>query len=125
MGADDQGWPFDPAGQDPRLPLGGVRVLDLSRILAGPLAATVLADLGADVIKVESPQGDETRRWGPPFHGDDAAYYLAVNRNRRAMVLDLRSDKDLDVVRSLAAAADVVIENFLPRQLASLGLDRV
>ncbi|NUU21687.1 MAG: CoA transferase [Streptomycetaceae bacterium] len=125
MSGGDQTWPDDRRSQDPRLPLAGVRVLDLSRILAGPLAATVLADLGADVIKVESPQGDETRRWGPPFHGDDAAYYLAVNRNRRAMVLDLRSDQDLDAVRSLAAAADVVIENFLPRQLASLGLDRV
>ncbi|MEU8140201.1 CaiB/BaiF CoA transferase family protein [Streptodolium elevatio] len=118
-------WPDDPQGQDARLPLAGVRVLDLSRVLAGPLAATILADLGADVIKIESPQGDETRRWGPPFHGDDAAYYFAVNRNRRAMVLDLRAEKDQEVVRSLAAMADVVIENFLPRQLVSLGLDRV
>lgn len=118
-------WPQDTNAQDPRLPLAGVRVLDLSRILAGPLAATVLADLGADVIKVESPQGDETRRWGPPFHGDDAAYYLAVNRNRRAMVLDLRNEADLDTARMLAADADVVIENFLPRQLASLRLDGV
>lgn len=125
MSGGGQTWPDDRQSQDPGLPLAGVRVLDLSRILAGPLAATVLADLGADVVKVESPQGDETRRWGPPFHGDDAAYYLAVNRNRRAMVLDLRSEKDLGVVRSLAAAADVVIENFLPRQLVSLGLDRV
>jgi crotonobetainyl-CoA:carnitine CoA-transferase CaiB-like acyl-CoA transferase len=118
-------WPHDPDAQDPRLPLAGVRVLDLSRILAGPLAAAVLADLGADVIKVESPQGDETRRWGPPFHGDDAAYYLAVNRNRRAIVLDLRRDEDREAVKELAAEADVVIENFLPRQLASLGIDAV
>ncbi|MCF2532431.1 CaiB/BaiF CoA transferase family protein [Yinghuangia soli] len=121
----DPAWPHDPQGCDPALPLAGVRVLDLSRILAGPLAATILADLGADVIKVEAPQGDETRRWGPPFHGDDAAYYLAINRNRRAMVLDLRTETDLEVVRTLAAAADVVIENFLPRQLTSLGLDRI
>ncbi|MDI2129401.1 CaiB/BaiF CoA transferase family protein [Yinghuangia seranimata] len=121
----DPVWPHDPQNPDLSLPLAGVRVLDLSRILAGPLAATILADLGADVIKVESPQRDETRRWGPPFHGEDAAYYLAVNRNRRAMALDLRSDTDLDVVRTLAAAADVVIENFLPRQLTSLGLDRI
>jgi glutaryl-CoA transferase len=121
----DRIWPEDLDTQDPRLPLAGVRVLDLSRILAGPLAATVLADLGADVVKVESPQGDETRRWGPPFHGDDAAYFLAVNRNRRAMVLDLRREEDLRTVRDLALAADVVIENFLPRQLTSLGLDAV
>lgn len=118
-------WPEDTDAYDPTLPLAGVRVLDLSRILAGPLAATVMADLGADVIKVESPLGDETRRWGPPFHGDDAAYYLAINRNRRAMVLDLRDESDLEVLRVLAAASDVVIENFLPRQLASLGLDAV
>ncbi|WP_436777429.1 CaiB/BaiF CoA transferase family protein [Yinghuangia sp. YIM S09857] len=118
-------WPGDADAHDPSLPLAGVRVLDLSRILAGPLAATVLADLGADVIKVESPLGDETRRWGPPFHGDDAAYYLAVNRNRRAMVLDLREQSGLRTVRELAAAADVVIENFLPRQLTSLGLDTI
>ncbi|MGA4544321.1 CaiB/BaiF CoA transferase family protein [Uniformispora flossi] len=118
-------WPQDTDAQDPRLPLAGVRVLDLSRILAGPLAATVLADLGADVIKVESPQGDETRRWGPPFHGADAAYYFAVNRNRRGMVLDLRRDDDREVVGALAAEADVVIENFLPPQLVSLGLDVV
>ncbi|NUS56099.1 MAG: CoA transferase [Streptomycetaceae bacterium] len=117
-------WPQDNA-QDPRLPLAGVRVLDLSRILAGPLAATVLADLGADVVKVESPQGDETRRWGPPFHGADAAYFFAVNRNRRGMVLDLRLDRDRDAVRALAAEADVVIENFLPPQLTSLGLEAV
>ncbi|MCF2531098.1 CaiB/BaiF CoA transferase family protein [Yinghuangia soli] len=118
-------WPEDTETHDPTLPLAGVRVLDLSRVLAGPLAATVLADLGADVIKVEAPEGDETRRWGPPFHGADAAYYLAINRNRRAMVLDLREPADLDVVKSLAAECDVVIENFLPRQLMSLGLDAV
>ncbi|GAA4981619.1 CaiB/BaiF CoA-transferase family protein [Yinghuangia aomiensis] len=118
-------WPQDIDAQDPRLPLAGVRVLDLSRILAGPLAATVLADLGADVIKVESPQGDETRRWGPPFHGADAAYYLAVNRNRRGMVLDLRRSEDRVSLCALAADADVVIENFLPPQVASLGLDAV
>ncbi|MDI2128495.1 CaiB/BaiF CoA transferase family protein [Yinghuangia seranimata] len=118
-------WPHDAEAHDPRLPLAGVRVLDLSRILAGPLAATVLGDLGADVVKVESPQGDETRRWGPPFHGDDAAYFMALNRNRRALVLDLRDAEGQEAVRRLAADADVVVENFLPRQLASLGLDEV
>ena len=116
------GWPLDTT-TDPTLPLSGVRVLDLSRVLAGPLAATVLGDLGADVIKVESPHGDETRRWGPPFHGDDAAYYLAVNRNRRSVVLDLRGPEGADRVRRLVGACDVVIENFLPGQLARLGLD--
>lgn len=81
------GWPpgFPLTG-----PLGGVRVLDLSRVLAGPYCCLVLADLGADVLKVERPGiGDDTRHWGPPFHGADAAYFLSVNRDRRSVTLDL------------------------------------
>jgi crotonobetainyl-CoA:carnitine CoA-transferase CaiB-like acyl-CoA transferase len=84
----------------------------------------VLADLGADVIKVERPgAGDDTRRWGPPFHGPDATYFLAVNRNRRAIAVDIAAPDGMAVVRALALTADVVLENFLPRHLRSLGLD--
>ncbi|MGH3745147.1 MAG: CaiB/BaiF CoA transferase family protein [Mycobacteriales bacterium] len=116
-------WPEVPAHAGP---LGGVRVLDLSRVLAGPYAAMVLADLGADVIKVERPVvGDDTRHWGPPFHGGDATYFLAVNRNRRALAVDLATPDGLALVARLAAAADVVIENFLPRHFRKLGLDAV
>ena len=105
-------------------PLGGVRVLDLSRILAGPLATMVLADLGADVIKVERPgAGDDTRRWGPPFVGDDAAYFLSLNRNKRSIAVDLQTPEGADVVRRLAARSDVLIENFRPGLMARLGLD--
>ena len=103
-----------------------MRVLDLSRVLAGPFATMVLGDLGADVLKVERPGvGDDTRRWGPPFAGADAVYFTAVNRNRRSLTLDLADPDGAAVVRTLAAHADVVVENFLPRHLASLGLERV
>jgi crotonobetainyl-CoA:carnitine CoA-transferase CaiB-like acyl-CoA transferase len=117
-------WPTD-AAADPSLPLHSVRVLDLSRILAGPFAAQLLGDLGADVIKAERPTGDETRRWGPPFQGPDAAYFFAINRNRRAITVDLMTAEGRDIVRGLASEADVVIENFLPHQLDALGLDAV
>lgn len=117
------GWPVEDAVDGP---LSGVRVLDLSRVLAGPFATMVLGDLGADVLKVERPGGgDDTRRWGPPFHGADAAYFTAVNRNRRSLTLDLGDRAGRAVVQRLARAADVVVENFLPRHLASLGLDRL
>ncbi|MBC7678928.1 MAG: CoA transferase, partial [Pseudorhodobacter sp.] len=115
------GWP---PGLPPQGPLGGVRVLDLSRVLAGPYCCLVLADLGADVLKVERPGlGDDTRRWGPPFHGEDAAYFFSVNRDRRSIALDLRTLAGQAVVGRLAQAADVVVENFLPRHLAALGLE--
>jgi crotonobetainyl-CoA:carnitine CoA-transferase CaiB-like acyl-CoA transferase len=105
-------------------PLSGVRVLDLSRVLAGPYCCMVLADLGADVLKVERPgAGDDTRHWGPPFHGEDAAYFFSVNRDRRSLALDLTTVEGRAVVARLASAADVVVENFLPRHLASLGLE--
>jgi crotonobetainyl-CoA:carnitine CoA-transferase CaiB-like acyl-CoA transferase len=118
--ADGPGWP----GTTPAPgPLSGTRVLDLSRVLAGPYCCTVLADLGADVVKVERPgAGDDTRHWGPPFHGDDAAYFLSVNRDRRSLALDLRTPAGRAVVARLAEAADVVVENFLPRHLDALGL---
>ena len=96
-----------------KLPLSGVRVADLSRVLAGPYCTMVLADLGADVIKVERPEGgDETRGWGPPFAGGEAAYYLSVNRGKRSCALDLGSADGRQVALDLCAGADVVIENF-------------
>ena len=99
-------------------PLAGLKVLDLSRVLAGPYCCMVLADLGADVLKVERPGvGDDTRHWGPPFHGDDAAYFFSVNRDRRSIALDLTSPAGRAVVARLVESADVVVENFLPRHL--------
>lgn len=117
------GWPVEAAAGGP---LSGVRVLDLSRVLAGPFATMVLGDLGADVLKVERPGGgDDTRHWGPPFHGEDAAYFTSVNRNRRSLTLDLGDADGAAIVQRLVRAADVVVENFLPRHLASLGLERL
>lgn len=111
----------------PNAPLAGVKVLDLSRVLAGPFAGQILADLGADVIKVESPEGDTTRQWGPPFverEGETtAAYYHACNRGKRGIVADFRDEGDIARVRELAAGADVVLENFKPGALAKFGLD--
>lgn len=96
-------------------PLAGMRVLDLSKILAGPYVTMSLADLGAEVIKVEHPDGgDPTRRWGPPFNGGDATYYLAANRNKRSVTLDLKSPAGQRAVHRLIAEADVVVENFRP-----------
>ncbi|MDP9884567.1 formyl-CoA transferase/CoA:oxalate CoA-transferase [Sinomonas atrocyanea] len=107
----------------PEGPLRDLVVLDLSRILSGPFATMTLADLGADVIKVEQPgHGDDTRQWGPPFQGDEAAYYLSVNRNKRSLAVDLKSAEGLDAVRRLARRADVVVENFRPGTAARLGL---
>ena len=94
-------------------PLAGVRVADLSRVLAGPYCTMVLADLGADVVKVERPEGgDETRSWGPPFAGGEAAYYLSVNRNKRSCALDLSKPEGRALALELCARADIVIENF-------------
>jgi len=106
-----------------RPPLDGVLVLDLSRVLAGPYCTMILGDLGADVIKVEPPGGDETRRWGPPFVNGESAYFLAVNRNKRSIVLDLKTERGREVVRRIAARADILVENFRPGTLARLGLD--
>jgi crotonobetainyl-CoA:carnitine CoA-transferase CaiB-like acyl-CoA transferase len=119
-------WPIDAESAPDTSLLAGVRILDLSRVLAGPFASMLLSDLGADVIKVERPgTGDVTRTWGPPFHGDDAAYFLAINRNRRSVTLDLNSLAGMEATSELASVADIVLENFLPRQLARLGLDEV
>ncbi|ALL79300.1 carnitine dehydratase (plasmid) [Pseudonocardia sp. EC080610-09] len=105
--------------------LQGVRVLDLSRILAGPLCAQMLADHGAQVVKVEAPQGDETRRWGPPFVDDDrtsSAYYQGMNRSKDNIALDLGSPVGREVLHSLLSEADVVVENFKTGTMARWGL---
>lgn len=108
-------------------PLHGIKVIELARILAGPWAGQTLADLGADVIKVEAPEGDDTRRWGPPFIDRDgdrsAAYFHATNRGKRSITCDFRTAEGQDVVRKLIADADVVIENFKVGGLAKYGLD--
>ena len=108
-------------------PLEGIRVIELARILAGPWAGQTLADLGADVIKVEAPEGDDTRRWGPPFIETDgektAAYFHATNRGKRSITCDFRTTEGQEVVRRLVADADVVIENFKVGGLAKYGLD--
>jgi crotonobetainyl-CoA:carnitine CoA-transferase CaiB-like acyl-CoA transferase len=108
-------------------PLAGLKVIELARILAGPWAGQTLADLGADVIKVEAPEGDDTRRWGPPFIEHDgeraAAYYHATNRGKRSVVCDFRLPEGQEMVRSLVADADVVIENFKVGGLAKYWLD--
>lgn len=98
-------------------------VLDLSRVLAGPYCTLLLADLGARVIKVESPAGDDTRRWGPPYESGESGYYLSVNRGKESVVVDLKSEGGAALVRSLAARADVVVENFKLGDLARYGLD--
>ena len=118
-------WELDPLNVGTGLPLEGVRVLDFSRVLAGPLCAMIAGDLGADVIKIESPDGDPVRALAPPSFGDDAPYYLAVNRHRRNVVADLRSPEDYARVAELVAQADAVVENFLPSQVRSLGIDRL
>ena len=104
-------------------PLQGVRVLDLSRVLAGPYCTMVLGDLGADVIKVEPPEGDETRGWGPPFAEGESAYYLCVNRNKRGIVINLKTDEGRKILRDLALQSDVLVENFRPGTLKKFGLD--
>jgi crotonobetainyl-CoA:carnitine CoA-transferase CaiB-like acyl-CoA transferase len=104
-------------------PLAGLVVADFSRVLAGPYCTMLLADLGADVIKVESPAGDDTRHWVPPMRDDTGTYYLAINRNKRSIVLDLADDDDLAVAHTLTERADVVIQNFRPGGLAKFGLD--
>jgi crotonobetainyl-CoA:carnitine CoA-transferase CaiB-like acyl-CoA transferase len=103
--------------------LSGIRVLDLCRVVSGPFATMHLGDLGADVVKIEDPRhGDESRRYGPPFIGGESAYFLSVNRNKRSCAVDLKSPAGRDVVLALAAAADVIIENFRPGTLEKWGL---
>src|SRR5689334_15114911 len=104
-------------------PLSGVRVLDLSRVLAGPYCTMFLGDLGAEVVKIEQPGvGDDTRGWGPPFAGGESAYFLCVNRNKQSLTVDLKSPEVISLIRQLAERADVLIENFRPGAMAEFGL---
>ena len=111
----------------PRGPLAGIRIVDLSTVLAGPYATMVLGDLGADVVKIEPPEGDSTRGWGPPWVGEGrsrtAAYFLAVNRNKRSLRLDLKQPDGAAVLRRLLGGADVLVENLRPGSLDRLGFD--
>ena len=110
-----------------QLPLDGIRVIDLSRVLAGPFATMLLGDLGADVVKVEPPNGDESRGWGPPWWGDVAerrsAYFSSVNRNKRSVVLDLQTDGGRSTLDRLLDDADLLVHNYRPVTAARLGLD--
>jgi crotonobetainyl-CoA:carnitine CoA-transferase CaiB-like acyl-CoA transferase len=118
--------PSGPDGDAPsgRRPLDGVVVADFSRVLAGPYATMLLADLGAEVIKVESPGGDDTRSWVPPTRPDGVStYYAAINRNKKSVVMDFKDPDGLAAAQALAARADVVIENFKPGGLKRFGLD--
>src|SRR5262245_9928836 len=108
---------------DARGPLHGIRVLDASRILAGPFCGQVLGDLGAEVIKVERPgRGDDTRAWGPPFLGPISAYYLSCNRNKKSITLDLSRPEGVRLFHDLVAHSDVVLENFRARSAGKLGV---
>src|SRR5947209_412214 len=107
----------------PTGPLAGLLVADFSRILAGPYASMLLADLGAEVIKVEGPKGDDTRTWLPPVRDGVATYYLGVNRNKRSIALDLDDPADCRLAQALARRADILLENFRPGGLARFGLD--
>lgn len=112
---------------EPSLPLAGIRVLDCSRVYAGPIASMLLGDLGADVWKLEPPGGDETRGWGPPFWGDPAdrrsAYFASVNRNKRSLVVNLKTDAGRALLDRLAAQCDVLLHNYQPSVATELGLD--
>ena len=106
------------------LPLSGVRVADFTRVLTGPYCTQTLGDLGADVLKIESPSGDDTRQWGPPFDADgQATYFQSCNRNKRSVALDLKNPSDLETARRVIAKSDVLVENFRPGTLEKLGLD--
>ncbi|MGN6284894.1 MAG: CaiB/BaiF CoA transferase family protein [Afipia sp.] len=102
--------------------MAGLRVIDLSRVLGGPYCTQILADHGADIVKVEPPAGDETRDWGPPFHDDDAAYFIGTNRNKRSIGIDLASEGGRDVLMHMLKDADVLIENFKPGTLDKWGI---
>jgi crotonobetainyl-CoA:carnitine CoA-transferase CaiB-like acyl-CoA transferase len=102
--------------------LEGKLIIDLSRVLGGPYCTQILADHGAEVIKIEPPRGDETRDWGPPYHGEDAAYFIGVNRNKRAMGLDLTKEEGRQVLLRLLEKADVIVENFKPGTMEKWGL---
>ena len=103
------------------LPLTGITVVDLSRILAGPYCTMMLGDLGAEILKVEPPQGDDARGWGPPFVSGESAYFLAVNRNKKSVRVDLKTEGGKDLLHGLIGIADVLVENFRPGAMERLG----
>src|SRR5580693_182793 len=109
-------------------PLEGIRVLDFSRVLAGPYCTMMMGDMGAEIIKVEDPGkgagsgGDDTRCWGPPFLGTESTYFLAVNRGKKSITLNLKSPGGLETAHRLAASSDVLVENFRPGAMQRLGL---
>src|SRR4030043_984833 len=101
--------------------LEDIKVLDLSRLLAMPYCSMMLGDLGAEIIRVERPgAGDETRHWGPPWKGDQSAYYLCTNRNKKSNTVDLKKKDGQEIIRRLARRSDILLENFLPRSLAEM-----
>jgi formyl-CoA transferase len=103
-------------------PLDGIKVLDLTRVLAGPYCTMLLADMGADVVKVERPgAGDDTRAFGPPFVNGESAYFMSINRNKRSLTLNLKEDKARQILRQLLETVDVVVENFRPGTMESFG----
>ncbi|CAI9728530.1 succinate--hydroxymethylglutarate CoA-transferase-like [Octopus vulgaris] len=103
--------------------LSGVRIIDLTRILAGPYCTMILADMGAEVIKVERPGcGDDTRTWGPPFRSSESTYFLSVNRNKKSIAVDIKTPEGKDLIRKLAQTSDVLVENYLPGKLTEMGL---
>lgn len=102
--------------------LKGLRVIDFSRVLAGPYSTMLLGDLGADVIKIERPgAGDDTRSWGPPFRGEVSTYFLGLNRNKRSVAIDLATSDGMSLARELVSRADVVVENFRPGSWTASG----
>ena len=104
-------------------PLDGIRVLDLTRALAGPFCTLMLGDYGADVIKIEIPgTGDDTRKWGPPFIGDESAYFLSVNRNKRSITLNFKDPQAVEIFKELAKTSDVIVENFTPDVMTRFGI---
>jgi len=113
----------EPGTHAPTGPLSGLLVADFSRILAGPYSTMLLADLGAEVVKVESPTGDDTRTWQPPVRDGVSTYYLGVNRNKRSVALDLKDPNDVAAAQELARRADILVENFKPGGLGRFGLD--
>jgi len=105
-------------------PLEGIKVLDLTRVLAGPFCTMILADMGAEVIKIEQPgRGDDTREFGPPFQKGESAYFLSINRNKKSITLDIKSDNGREIIRRLVQRSDILVENFRPGALKKLGFD--
>ncbi|KAM5272906.1 succinyl-CoA:glutarate CoA-transferase [Ctenodactylus gundi] len=116
-------WTGRPQSDTDRKPLEGIKILDLTRVLAGPFATMNLGDLGAEVIKVERPgTGDDTRTWGPPFVGTESTYFLSVNRNKKSIAINIKDPKGVKIIKELAAVCDVFVENYVPGKLSGMGL---